>query len=52
MENYLSKKIAFFHLLGVFLVLYLHVFLPNIEHFLCNHVQSFISNVICVSVQN
>lgn len=47
MDNYLSKKIAFFHLLGVFLVLYLHVFLPNIEHSPFNNVQNFVSNVIC-----
>ena len=47
MNNYLSKKIAFFHLLGVFIVLYIHGFLPNIEHSPFNDVQDFIANVIC-----
>lgn len=47
MDRYLSQKIAFFHFLGVIIILYLHVFLPNIEHSPFNAVQSFISKVVC-----
>lgn len=47
MDCYLSRKIAFFHVIGVFVVLYLHVFLPNIEASAFNDVQSFWSQVFC-----
>lgn len=47
MNEYLSKKISFFHIFGVFVVLYIHAFLPNIEASPFNEVQSFTAHTLC-----
>lgn len=47
MNEYLSKKISFFHIFGVFVVLYIHAFLPNIEASPFDEVQSFMAHTLC-----
>lgn len=47
MSQYLSNKIVFFHCLGVFIVLYMHAFLPNIEYSAFNEIQNFTAKVFC-----
>ncbi len=47
MNEHLSRKITFFHVLGVFIVLYIHAFLPNIESSPFNEVQAFMALVVC-----
>lgn len=47
MNEHLSRKITFFHVLGVFVVLYIHAFLPNIEGSPFNEVQKFTAHVLC-----
>ena len=47
MNEHLSRKISFFHVFGVFVVLYIHAFLPNIESSPFNEVQKFTAHVLC-----